>query len=91
MPAKLKIESLKMTTDFCPTQWEGETEDGRPVYIRYRWGHLTVNVGERGEDPVYGKLAFEKYAGPRWCGVMTSSELRRVVRERVILPRSIGG
>ena len=27
-----------------PSQWEGETDDGREVYVRYRHGRLWVDV-----------------------------------------------
>lgn len=30
----------------CPFQIEGATSDGRSVYARYRWGRLTVRVGD---------------------------------------------
>jgi hypothetical protein len=38
------INNLRMTTEGCPTQWYGNLEDGRQVYIRYRWGGLTLRV-----------------------------------------------
>ena len=45
----------------CPSQWEGETEDGKEVYIRYRWGYGRIDLdgetiydwgGENGFDGV---------------------------------------
>ena len=30
----------------CPAQFEGETADGRHVYIRYRGGRFSVDCGE---------------------------------------------
>lgn len=39
-----KVVSLTKTCGGCPAQWEGLTEDGRAVYVRYRWGILSVGV-----------------------------------------------
>ena len=33
-----------------PSQWEGQLDDGRPVYVRYRHGWLSVQFGPVGED-----------------------------------------
>ena len=40
----MKVSELTMTCGECPTQWEGQLEDGRAIYIRYRWGELGVAV-----------------------------------------------
>jgi len=29
----------------CPAQWSGHDENGRDVYVRYRWGRLAVEIG----------------------------------------------
>lgn len=39
------VVELRQTCMACPSQWEGRTRDGRYVYIRYRWGHLTWGLG----------------------------------------------
>jgi hypothetical protein len=38
------LRQLTRTTIAAPSQWEGETADGRTVYIRYRWGTLRVEI-----------------------------------------------
>lgn len=40
----IKVTKLIRTCSACPSQWEGETEDGRYLYIRYRWGRLRGGV-----------------------------------------------
>jgi len=45
----MDVRNLLQTCPARPAQWEGNTEDGRPVYIHYRHGHLLVLVGEPGE------------------------------------------
>lgn len=44
--ASNKVAYLEQTCTACPSQWEGKMEDGRYVYIRYRWGALSWTVGE---------------------------------------------
>lgn len=46
------VESITMTCGACPTQWEGHTNDGKSVYVRYRWGYLSVDVNDK---TVYGR------------------------------------
>jgi hypothetical protein len=46
----MKITKLGHTCLASPSQWEGEFEDGTPVYIRYRWGYLSVSQGVSGRE-----------------------------------------
>ena len=56
----LQIETLTQTCGTCPSQWEGRLADGRPIYIRFRWGELSIRLGESGAD-------FENaWAAPNW-------------------------
>lgn len=41
-----KIVQIVRTCDSCPTQYEGTFEDGDRLYIRYRWGRLSVEKGK---------------------------------------------
>jgi len=50
--AGLVLKELKMTCDVCPSQWEGKTEDGKTVYILYRWGCLSAGVGATLDEAV---------------------------------------
>ncbi len=45
------VTELNRTCFACPSKWEGCTEDGQHVYIRYRWGFLSASVGN---DQIYG-------------------------------------
>jgi hypothetical protein len=40
------LVSLSRTCCACPSQWEGETDDGREIYIRYRHGSLSWGIGD---------------------------------------------
>ena len=65
------------TCPACPAQWDGRTDDGKRVYVRYRWGWLSVRVGE-GDDlyaAVNGEEVFAKECGEEYDGFMTLEEL----------------
>lgn len=44
---RLKVKTLTKTCDLCPSQWEGELEDGRMIYIRIRHDYLSVRVSKK--------------------------------------------
>lgn len=46
----IKIVDIVKTCSYCPTQWEGKTDDGRTVFIRSRWGHCHVILASK-ENP----------------------------------------
>lgn len=61
-----------------PSQWDAEMEDGRPVYIRLRWGCFSLSVGEIGGDEfsaVRGEELVGFGFGDEWCGVMSDATL----------------
>lgn len=68
----LKLRRLEQTCGACPSQWEGEFEDGSPVYIRYRHGHLYVADAPRGTILFAANV---EYGGG---GTMTTEEMLAV-------------
>ena len=56
-----------MTCLACPSQWEGITDDGESVYIRYRWGHLSVSVS--------GTKIFSRQIGDGLDGVLSTTDM----------------
>jgi len=62
----IHIKRIVKTCDACPAQWDAETEDGRYVYIRYRYGFLSVSVdgerivGKEVGDPLDGVMNFDE-------------------------------
>jgi len=39
-----KIKEIEKTCSACPSQWEGTLDNGKMIYIRYRWGYLSVRI-----------------------------------------------
>ena len=44
--AMITIKQIKNLHTACPSQWEGETDDGQDVYVRYRGGELSIEIGD---------------------------------------------
>jgi len=42
-----KLVKLEKTCLACPSQWEGQINDGRWIYIRYRWGDLIILLSKK--------------------------------------------
>lgn len=43
LPSVLKVVK---TCDACPSQWELTLDDGRMVYVRFRWGNLNAYISK---------------------------------------------
>ena len=63
----LVIKHLRQTCLACPSQWSGISVNNETVYIRYRWGCLTVSV----ED----KLYFSSRIGDLFDGVISLDDV----------------
>lgn len=80
-----KIKKLERTCFACPSQWEGELEDGRMIYIRYRYGCLYVKISENYtndiSDAVRNKIIYQKYIGGDYDGVMDNEEMLSILKD----------
>jgi len=74
----ITVKSIVETCSACPYQLEGFTEDDQEVYVRYRWGTLTIYVD--------GEVVFEWKSDNPWAGEMTLEELKALTRDRIIWP-----
>jgi len=64
----------------CPSQWEGDVGDMGSIYIRYRWGILSVRVSLTDRDAVSGTAIYEanigELTGDRLGCFMTMAEMQ---------------
>lgn len=75
---ELYLKELTQTCESCPSQWEGKSTDDRPVYIRYRYGYLSVRAGPPGGDidsAVIGKEVLGMRVGSGLDGMLSESEM----------------
>ena len=80
----IKVTEIKRTCFACPAQWEGKAESGY-VYIRFRWGSLSVRLGPTIKDAVASEPIFE-WHDPELGGFMEYDELKRLTRDVLDLP-----
>lgn len=57
---RIVVVSLEEGGTACPTQWEGTTDDGKEVYIRYRHGRLRVECDRQW---IYSEVVGEVFDG----------------------------
>ncbi|GAH18625.1 unnamed protein product [marine sediment metagenome] len=65
----MKKAKIRQTSKGCPSQWEGYTDKHEPVYIRYRWGYLSVGID--------GKEIIGKNIGDEFDGILSLEELKK--------------
>lgn len=79
----ITVKKLVKTCFACPAQWEGETDDSRLVYIRYRWGYLSVRISPANptsiSDAVHGEEIFGEDFADSFGGYMENDELRDIL------------
>lgn len=87
------VVAMKQTCNACPSQWEGELEDGRMLYVRYRGGELSAGVGEdigaavkngRSEEAL-----FFEHVGDGFDGSMTFEELKGHLQGLLEFPENL--
>lgn len=77
----INIKYLLKTCMACPAQWEGETKDGKPIYIRYRWGYLSFRLGEKGQTNVCGyKELFGRQLGDDLDGSLETNKMLKIIK-----------
>lgn len=57
-----KIKRITQTGIACPSQWDGEFADGRPLCMRYERGYLSARFGQDGEE-FFGLAWGDQYDG----------------------------
>ena len=61
------LKELEGSYSVCPSQWYGKTINDEDIYVRYRYGTLSV----RKED----RVVFHKQIGDEFDGVMDTKEM----------------
>lgn len=84
------VKEIEQTCFACPSQWEGFTDDDQCIYIRFRWGSLSVRIGSQGDKSefagVHGKEILRKQLGDSYLGFLEYEELVKATSELIQLP-----
>lgn len=80
----MKLHNVVNTCPSCPSQWDAMTDDGHSVYIRYRWGRLSVkvcpDVGER-EYTGDWTTVYNEQIGDHLDGYLSDEDMLEIVEE----------
>lgn len=86
----IEVTKLVRTCDVCPSQWDGITKDNRQVYIRFRCGHLTIQISEpndMSEDAAAkGLMVLDLQSADVSLGRIGFSELNLLMPDFIHLP-----
>lgn len=78
------IKYIKRTSDSCPSQWEVKLMDGRMVYVRYRWGVLSIKVSPKKTDDIMdavnGREILGGQLGAGFNGFLDGNTMRQYLR-----------
>lgn len=78
----MKLKELIQTCTACPSQWEGRTEDDFPIYVRYRWGYLSIRKGEKGsESAVEGTEIYSNQMGEDLDGTIAENTVLKIIEK----------
>lgn len=79
--SKVIITKLEMTCEACPSQWEGVTEDGRYVYIRFRWGYFSAGIGATFDEALGNEKLFGDQISDGLDGTLSTEDMRARLME----------
>ena len=84
------VKEIEQTCVACPSQWEGYTDDGRCIYIRFRWGLLSARIGSPGDKSefagVRGKEILRMQLGDSYLGFLDYEDLAKATSGIIQLP-----
>lgn len=72
------VAKVVQTCGACPSQWEGETADGKYVYARYRSGRMRVDVAPSEAEWTNGRddCVYREDLGDALDGYISYEELK---------------
>lgn len=83
----LVLKEIRRICLACPSSWEGVTECGRSVFIRYRWGHLSIRTDDNDKKSVVrGTEILALDYGEPMDGFLHYNELKILASETMTLP-----
>ena len=74
----------------CPSQWKGELEDGRAIYIRFRFGKLQVGFGNDISEAITNTRVVYT-SDDSWNGFMADEEMIEIVRKKLGIEAEVLG
>ena len=90
MPGKIIVVSAHMEFPLCPTIVSGTTDDGATVYVRYRFGRISIRIDHRKPAPnggTGGRRIYEEKLDPDGLnGWLEYDDLRKITADWIEWP-----
>lgn len=89
---KIKIVIAHFECRMYPTVIAGTTDDGSTIYVRYRWGQLTIRLDPRDPAPhggAAGVWIMVKQLDPEGlAGCLSYDEIRELTAQTLVWPEN---
>jgi hypothetical protein len=82
------LKSMEQTCGACPSQWEGELDDGTFIYVRYRWGNFSVGIAETLDEAI-STHTFSCKIGGEYSGFLTNNEMYQLLAKNLQIHSTI--
>jgi hypothetical protein len=93
MRKKYKITELKQTCLVSPSQWEGKIDTGNTIYIRYRWGKLSIFISYRPSEDIISAIngyeIFSCMIGDSYDGHLSYLDLINITKDFIEYPNIV--
>ena len=90
MPGKIIVVTATMEFPLCPTVFVGTTDDGATIYVRFRFGRLSIRIDHRNPAPdggADGRRIYEEKLDPLGLdGCLEYEELRELTGDWIEWP-----
>jgi len=73
------VDDVDMTCSACPSQWNITLENGRSIYVRYRWGGFSAEYDDMNDDE--DSLIVSKAVGDGFDGCMSTEEMIKIMSQ----------
>jgi len=83
MKPTVSLSTLVQTTTACPAQWEATDYLGRLIYVRYRFGSLTVRCAQTERALFIGEPILAIPHGGALDGQMDTAEMLTLTGEAI--------
>ncbi len=84
----LTVTQIVKTCTACPAQWEGKTNTGDWIYVRYRHGTLAISLWPDSEGDGEWLEIFATDHGDRLGGWMEYEEMVKIAPDWITWPES---
>lgn len=74
----MKVVEVVQTSRARPSQWEGRLEDGRALYVRYRYGYLQIGAGSTLDEAIDDISIFGKQLSTQLDGELAYQTLQEI-------------